>query len=84
MEFAVAALAIVGIAVGVAFRFKVLLPIISVLLVASVVFSLSQGFGFLDTALMVFIAQIILQGSYFLGLLIRAILRLVQRMRSTL
>ena len=84
MEFAVAALAIVGIAVGMAFRFKVLLPIISVLLVASVVFSLSQGFGFLDTALMVFIAQIILQGSYFLGLLIRAILRLVQRMRSTL
>jgi hypothetical protein len=55
---------------------------------ASVVFSLASGFSFLDTALTVLMGQAILQGSYFLGLLIRAIIRAItswlQRMRSVL
>lgn len=84
MEYAAAALAIFGVAVGMAFRFKVLLPIIGVLLAASIIFSVARGFSFLDTALTVLIAQIILQGSYFLGLLIRAIFKVVQRLRSAL
>ncbi|XIA64878.1 hypothetical protein ACFIOY_40050 [Bradyrhizobium sp. TZ2] len=88
MEYAATALAILGFAVGIAFRFKVLLPIIGVLLLASVVFSLASGFSFLDTALTVLTGQAILQGSYFLGLLIRAIIRAItlwlQRMRSLL
>jgi hypothetical protein len=73
MEFAAIALAASGVAVGIMFRLKILLPIIGLLLVASVVFSLARGLGFLDTALTIMAAQTILQGSYFLGLAIRAI-----------
>ena len=82
--YAATALAILGVAVGIAFRYRVLLPIVGVLFVASVVFSLARGFDFLDTAMTVLLAQTILQGSYFLGLLIRAIFTAVQRMRSAL
>jgi hypothetical protein len=82
--YAATALAILGIAVGIAFRYRALLPIVGVLLVASVVFSLARGFDFLETALTVLLAQTILQGSYFLGLLIRAIFTAIQRMRSAL
>jgi hypothetical protein len=73
-----------GVAAGIAFRFKVLLPIIGVVLLASIIFSLATGFGFMDTALTVLMAQATLQGSYFLGLLIRAIFSALQRMRSGL
>jgi hypothetical protein len=73
MEFAAIALAVSGVAVGILFRLKILLPIIGLLLVASVAFSLARGVGFLDTALTIMAAQTILQGSYFLGLAIRAI-----------
>ena len=84
MEYAATALAILGVAAGVAFRVKVLLPIIGVVLLASIIFSLATGFGFMDTALTVLMAQATLQGSYFLGLLIRAIFSALQRMRSGL
>jgi hypothetical protein len=84
MEYAATALAILGVAAGIAFRFKVLLPIIGVVLLASIIFSLATGFGFMDTALTVLMAQATLQGSYFLGLLIRAIFSALQRMRSGL
>jgi len=84
MEYAATALAILGVAAGVAFRVKVLLPIIGVVLLASIIFSLATGFGFMDTAITVLMAQATLQGSYFLGLLIRAIFTAVQRMRSAL
>ena len=73
MEYAAIALGILGAAVGVVFRLKVLLPIIALLLLASIAFSLARGFSFLDTALTIFAAQAILQGSYFLGFVIRAI-----------
>jgi hypothetical protein len=73
-----------GVAAGVAFRVKVLLPIIGVVLLASIIFSLATGFGFMDTAITVLMAQATLQGSYFLGLLIRAIFSALQRMRSGL
>jgi hypothetical protein len=84
MEYAATALAILGVAAGIAFRFKVLLPIIGVVLLASIIFSLATGFGFMDTALTLLMAQATLQGSYFLGLLIRAIFSALQRMRSGL
>jgi hypothetical protein len=84
MEYAATALAILGVAAGVAFRVKVLLPIIGVVLLASIIFSLATGFGFMDTAITVLMAQATLQGSYFLGLLIRAIFSALQRMRSGL
>jgi hypothetical protein len=84
MEYAATALAILGVAVGLAFRAKVLLPIIGVVLLASIILSLAKGFGFADTALTVLMAQAILQGSYFLGLLMRAIFSALKRMRSSL
>jgi hypothetical protein len=84
MEYAATALAILGVAVGIAFRVKVLLPIIGVILLASIIFSLARGFGFKETALMVVMGQAILQGSYFLGLLVRALFSALQRMRSAL
>ena len=84
MEYATTALAILGVAAGLAFRVKVLLPIIGVVLLASIIFSLATGFGFMDTAITVLMGQAILQGSYFLGLLIRAIFSALQRMRSGL
>ena len=84
MVYAAIALAIVGAAVGLAFRLKVLLPVLALLLVVSVVFSLNRGFGFLDTALTIMVAQTILQASYFLGLVIRAVLTAGHRMRPVL
>jgi fumarate reductase subunit D len=82
MEYSAIALAILGVAVGVVFRLRMLLPIVALLLVVSIAFSLARGFSFLDTALTVIVAQAILQGSYFLGLVIRAIFTAAHRMRS--
>ena len=73
MVYAAIALALVGVAVGLVFRLKILLSVLALLLVVSVVFSLDRGFSFLDTALTIMVVQTILQGSYFLGLVIRAV-----------
>ena len=84
MVYAAIALAIVGAAVGLAFRLKILLPVLALLLVVSVLFSLERGFGFLDTALTIMAVQTILQASYFLGLVIRAVLTAAHCMRPVL
>jgi hypothetical protein len=84
MGYAAIALAILGFAVGILFRFKILLLFIVLLLLVSVVFSLVRGFNFPDTVLMIMVAQTILQSSYFLGLVIRAIFTATHRMRSAL
>ena len=73
MEYSAIGLAVLGAAVGLVFRLKVLLPIIGLLLSASIIFSISRGLSFLDAALMVFVAQAILQSGYFVGLLLRPI-----------
>jgi hypothetical protein len=82
MEYAAIALGILGVAVGLVFRLKMLLPIVALLLMLSIAFSLARRFSFLDTALTVIVAQAILQGSYFLGLVIRAVFTAAHRMRS--
>lgn len=74
MEYSAIGLAVLGAAVGIVFRLKVLLPIIGLLLSASIIFSISRGLSFLDAALMVIVAQAILQSSYFVGLLVRLII----------
>ena len=84
MVYAAIALASVGVAVGLMFRLKILLPVLGLLLVVSVVFSLERGFSFLDTALTIMVVQTILQGSYFLGLVIRAVFASAYRMRPIL
>ena len=84
MGNAAVVLAILGFAVGMLFRLEVLLPILGLLLIASVVFSLTHGFTLLDTALTIMAAQTIVQGSYFLGLVVRSILAAPQRTRPIL
>lgn len=79
MGDAALALAILGFAVGVVFRLKILLPILGLLLIASIIFSLTRSFTFLDTALTIMAVQCIVQASYFLGLVVRAVLTSAQR-----
>jgi lysylphosphatidylglycerol synthetase-like protein (DUF2156 family) len=71
MGYAAIALAILGFAVGVISRLAALLPIVGLVLVVSVILSLGRGFTFLETTLTIVIAQTILQGAYFLGLVAR-------------
>jgi hypothetical protein len=84
MEGAIIALAILGFAVGVLFRLKILLAILALLLLASIAFSLACGFSFLGTALTIIVVQSVVQGSYFVGLLVRAALAAAQRPRHVL
>jgi hypothetical protein len=81
MENAAIALAILGFAMGVVFRLKTLLPILALLLIASMIFSLTHHFTFLDTALTVMAAQSLVQAGYFLGLVVRAVFTAGQRTR---
>jgi hypothetical protein len=74
MGNAAVALAILGFAIGVLFRLRILLSVLALLLVVSIVFSLARDFSFLDTALTIMVVQTIVQGSYFLGLVIRPLL----------
>ena len=73
MGYAAIAVAIFGFAVGLKFRLKILLLCVGVILIASIVFSISLGFGFLSTLLIIMAAQTILQSSYVLGLVVRSI-----------
>jgi hypothetical protein len=84
MVYAAIALAVLGFAVGVAFRLQILLSILALLLLVSIVFSLARGFSFLDTALTIMVVQTILQGSYFMGLVIRAVFTPANRARPIL
>jgi len=84
MVYTAIALVILGVAVGLVFRLQVLLSILALLLVVSILFSLDRGFSFLDTALTIMVVQTILQGSYFLGLVIRAVFTAAHRMRPVL
>ena len=84
MVYAAIALAFVGAAVGLVFRLKILLPVLGLLLIVSIAFSLERGFSFLDTALTIVVVQTNLQGSYFLGLVIRAVFTSAYRMRPVL
>jgi hypothetical protein len=84
MVLAAIVLAILGLAVGVAFRLRVLLPILGLLLVISSVFAVGRGFDFIHTALVIITTQAITQTGYFLGILTRALIVGNQRMRPVL
>jgi hypothetical protein len=84
MGYAAFALAVIGFALGAVFRLKILLLILALLLVVSVVFCVTRGFSFLDTALMIMLAQTIVQSSYFLGLVVKAVFTATYQMRLTL
>ncbi len=72
MGYAIAALAVMGLAVGVVFRLKVLLPILATLLIVSVGVAITRSYGFIDALLTIFLVQVIVQAGYFSGVVIRA------------
>jgi len=84
MEYYALGLAVLGAAVGIAFRWKVLLPIICLLPAASIIFYISHDLSFLEAAIVVILTQVILQGGYFAGLLIRAIATVCMRSKRSL
>lgn len=71
MMYSAVGLAIIGAAAGLAFRWKVLLPVIVLLPFVAIIFSVSRGLNRQDTAIVVIVAEAVLQGGYFVGLLIR-------------
>ena len=79
MEYAALLIALLGLVTGIMFRLRVLLTLIAVLLVITILVSIRSGFGFPGTALAIMVAQTILQGSYFLGLVLAAIASAVGR-----
>jgi hypothetical protein len=81
MGTAAIAVAILGLIVGAMFRLKVLLAFVCLVLTLSVSYSVFNGFTFLETSMTVLIGQIILQSSYFLGLVSAATLAGNDRVR---
>jgi hypothetical protein len=79
VEYASMVLAFLGLAVGVRFRFKVLMPMLPLVVVASVIFAATNGYSFAQTVVTVVAAQIILQVCYFVGIATRAIFSGSQR-----
>lgn len=64
-------LAVLGAAIGLVFRWKVLLPVIVLLPFAAIILSVSRGLSYRDAAIVVIVAEAVLQGGYFAGLLMR-------------
>jgi hypothetical protein len=73
VKIAVVAIALLGFAAGLVFRLNALIVILVVLLFLSIGYAIAQHFGILTSILTIFGAQIIAQGSYFLGLVARSI-----------
>jgi hypothetical protein len=84
MGYAAIALAVVGFGLGVTFRFKVLLPVLVLLLIISMVFTVMQGLSFPRAALAVVEVQSIVQVGYFFGVVLRAVVAGMRRMRPVL
>src|SRR6478735_10741109 len=69
MIYSAVGLAVIGVAAGLAFRWKVLLPVIVLLPFAAAIFPGSRDIK--DTVIVVLVAEAVLQGGYFVGLLVR-------------
>ncbi|QOZ32697.1 hypothetical protein [Bradyrhizobium sp. CCBAU 53421] len=72
MYFAIA-LAIIGTAAGFAFRWMVLLPIIVLMPFVVIIFLLSRDNPLEDALIIILVAEAVLQGGYFVGLLMSSI-----------
>jgi len=79
MGYAALVLAMTGFAIGTRFRIRVLLPVLVLLLLASIVISVARGFSLREAALSVILAQTIVQCSYLVGLLAHSILSAIRR-----
>jgi hypothetical protein len=69
MIYSAVVLALIGAAAGSALRWKVLLPVIVLLPFAATIFAASRDLK--DTLITILVAEAVLQGGYFVGLLIR-------------
>ncbi|MDF0493104.1 hypothetical protein [Bradyrhizobium yuanmingense] len=79
MEYAAIGLAIFGAVLGLRFRFRALLPFALLVLFVTIFLTLNQRLDGLETVLAVLATQAILQGGYFVGVIIRALFRAYQR-----
>jgi hypothetical protein len=73
VKIAVVAITLLGFAAGLVFRLNVLIGILVFLLFLSIGYAIAQHFGILTSILTILGAQVIAQGSYFLGLVARSI-----------
>jgi hypothetical protein len=64
-------LSVVGFVVGLTLRLRTLLLFVGLVLIAAIVYSVDAGFEFFGTFLNIMTAEAILQGSYFVGLVVR-------------
>ncbi|MGJ4951793.1 hypothetical protein [Bradyrhizobium sp. HKCCYLS20291] len=71
MTYLAVGLALSGTAIGFAFRWQALLPVILLVPIIVMIFSMSRGAGYEATAVRILMAEAALQGGYFLGLLLR-------------
>lgn len=79
MGYATVVLALFGLGLGATVRLKVLLPVLAVLLVVSIVFSIIQGFDVLHATAATIEAQVCTQMGYFLGIVARSIFYSMRR-----
>jgi len=73
MEFGAVALALLGFAIGLTFGVRVLIPTVAVIAVLTVRWAIGGGCAVGGTVFALLVAQTILQASYFLGLVTRAL-----------
>ncbi|MBN9003795.1 MAG: hypothetical protein J0H40_00135 [Rhizobiales bacterium] len=68
MQTTLVLLALAGFAVGAFFRLASLLFVLVILLLLSILFSVIEGFSFIDTLVAIIVTQSVVQASYVLGL----------------
>jgi hypothetical protein len=73
-----------GVGIGVTFRLKFLLGVVVLVLSITLLFAFSYGYSFLNTLLIIIVAQALLQGSYFVGLVSRVFFSHAQRKLASL
>jgi len=68
MAYSAIGLALIGFGAGLAFRWKVLLPVVVLIPLAAIIFSVSRGFSYREAVMVIAIAEGVLQAGYILGL----------------
>jgi hypothetical protein len=73
MDYSTIAFGLFGVAVGLLLRFRVLLLIIVLVAVVTIAVSVLSGRSFTETTMSLMKWQVILQSSYFLGLILKTV-----------
>ena len=64
-------LSVIGFVVGLTLRFRALMVLVGLVLIAAIVYSIDAGFGFFSTLLNIMTGEAILQVGYFAGVAAR-------------